>query len=256
MVPSRARGVNGPRSRDAGDPCPCAPEDVDEDRGRARAGPVGPGSGSGLVAGGGAVQGVVRLAIVGAGIRGAGYARLVAATGRARVVAVAEPRADRRERLARDHGIAPDMAFADWRELADRPRLADAVIVATQDALHVAPAVALTGRGYHMLLEKPMAPTEAGAAEIMAAVEAAGTMLAVCPVMRYSPYTRALKALLDAGRVGEVVGVQHLEPIGWWHFAHSYVRGNWRRADESSPMLLAKCCHDIDWLAHVIGRPV
>jgi predicted dehydrogenase len=198
----------------------------------------------------------VTLAIVGAGIRGASYAHLAAAGGRAKVVAVAEPRADRRERLALDHGIPAGMAFSDWRELAERPRLADAVVIATQDAAHVDPAVGLSEAGYHVLLEKPMAPTEAGAERIVAAVEAAGTMLAVCHVMRYSPYTRTLKSLLDAGRVGEVVGVQHMEPIGWWHFAHSYVRGNWRRSDESSPMLLAKCCHDIDWLAHVIGRPV
>jgi predicted dehydrogenase len=76
-----------------------------------------------------------------------------------------------------------------------------------------------------------------------------------CRRARQSAYTSALKGLIDAGRIGALVSVQHLEPIGWWHFAHSYVRGNWRREDESSPMLLAKCCRDIDWLAYIIGRP-
>ncbi|GAA4606775.1 Gfo/Idh/MocA family oxidoreductase [Actinoallomurus liliacearum] len=197
----------------------------------------------------------VTLALVGAGMRGSDYGRRAVRDGRARVVAVADPVAERRERAAAEHGLGPDQVFTDWRELAALPRRADGVIVATRDGEHVEPAVAFAERGYHLLLEKPMAPTEAGSAAIAAAAERAGVMLAVCHVMRYSAYTRTLKGLIDAGRIGAVAGVQHLEPIGWWHFAHSYVRGNWRRADESSPMLLAKCCHDIDWLAHIIGRP-
>ncbi|MFF1687770.1 MULTISPECIES: Gfo/Idh/MocA family oxidoreductase [unclassified Streptomyces] len=74
--------------------------------------------------------------------------------------------------------------------------------------------------------------------------------------MRYAPYTRRLKEFLDAGRIGDIVSVQHLEPIGYWHFAHSFVRGNWRRTDESTFTLLSKSCHDIDWLSHIVGRPV
>ena len=77
---------------------------------------------------------------------------------------------------------------------------------------------------------------------------------AVAHVLRYTPYTRLVRRLLDEGALGEVVSVQHLEPVGFWHHAHSYVRGNWRREDEAGPMLLAKCCHDLDWLSHVIGR--
>jgi predicted dehydrogenase len=81
-------------------------------------------------------------------------------------------------------------------------------------------------------------------------------LFAVCHVMRYRPYTRLVKQLVDDGRIGEVVSVQHLEPVGHWHYAHSYVRGNWRRTDEASFMLLAKSGHDIDWLRHIVGRPI
>ena len=197
----------------------------------------------------------VTFALVGAGIRGIDHARRAVRGGRARVVAVAEPRTEQRSRVAAEHGLAADRCFAGWQDLAALPRLADAVIIATQDDLHTGPAVAFAGLGYHLLLEKPMAPTEAGSSAIAEAAERAGIMLSVCHVMRYSAYTRTLKKLIDDGRVGDVISVQHLEPIGWWHFAHSYVRGNWRRQDESSPMLLAKCCHDIDWLAHIIDRP-
>ncbi|MBB5080603.1 Gfo/Idh/MocA family protein [Nonomuraea endophytica] len=191
---------------------------------------------------------MVTLAVVGAGSRGSGYARR--AEGRARVVAVADPLAARRERF-------PEAAhYADWRELAALPRQADAVIIATMDADHVEPAVRFAELGYHILLEKPMAVSEQDCRTIVAAAEKAGTVFAVCHVMRYTPYTRALKSLLDAGAIGEIVSVQHLEPVGWWHQAHSYVRGNWRRTDESTFMLLAKSCHDLDWLVHIMGRQV
>ncbi|GAA4681812.1 streptomycin biosynthesis protein StrI [Phytohabitans rumicis] len=198
---------------------------------------------------------MVTLAVVGAGMRGQQYAQLAVETGRARVVAVADPSAARREAMAAAYGIPADAVFEDWTDLAARPRLADAAIVATQDRNHVGPTVALAEAGYHLLLEKPIAPTEEEAQTIVSAAERAGVQLAICHVLRYTPLTRHVRALLDAGRIGELVSVQHLEPIGWWHFAHSYVRGNWRRADLATPMLLAKACHDMDWLQYIIGRP-
>jgi predicted dehydrogenase len=131
---------------------------------------------------------------------------------------------------------------------------ADGVIIATQDSEHVEPAVWFAGLGYHILLEKPMATSEADCVRIIEAVERAGSMLAVCHVLRYTPYTRKIRELIAAGRIGTPVSVQHLEPVGWWHYAHSYVRGNWRREDESGPMLLTKSCHDIDWIMYVMGE--
>ncbi|HUA30557.1 MAG TPA: Gfo/Idh/MocA family oxidoreductase [Streptosporangiaceae bacterium] len=198
----------------------------------------------------------VTMAVLGAGSRGTTYAGFAAQSGgRAEVVAVVEPRAERRETLAGELGVPADMRFADWRELAARPRLADAVIVATPDREHVGPAIAFAGLGYHVLLEKPIAPTWDECVAVVEAVERAGVILAVCHVMRYTAYTGAVRRAVAGGAVGQVVGVEHLEPVGWWHFAHSYVRGNWRREDSSGPSLLTKCCHDLDWLRHITGRP-
>ncbi|MER6944626.1 Gfo/Idh/MocA family oxidoreductase [Nonomuraea sp. NPDC000554] len=193
---------------------------------------------------------MVTLAVVGAGSRGTSYARHAVESGQALVVAVADPSAGRRARY-------PEAAhYADWRELAALPRQADAVIIATQDREHVEPAVRFADLGYDILLEKPMAVSEDDCRQIVAAAERSGAIFAVCHVLRYTPYTRALKSLIDAGRIGEIVSIQHLEPVGWWHQAHSYVRGNWRRADESTFMLLAKSCHDLDWLVHLTGKQV
>jgi predicted dehydrogenase len=176
----------------------------------------------------------VSLAIAGAGNRGGRYAEWAEAhPDRARVVAVADPRDFQRETMAERHGIPPERTFRSWEELADAGR-----------------------HGYHLLVEKPLAPTEWGCRAITDAVGEAGVMLAVGHVMRYTPYTRLLMEVLASGRIGEIMSIQHLEPVGYWHQAHSYVRGNWRREDQSSPMLLAKSCHDIDWMRHVVGQPI
>lgn len=199
----------------------------------------------------------VRLAIVGAGSRGTGYAAwALQHPDRARVVAVAEPRADRRQHLAAGHGLAGDDAFETWRELLAAEPAADAVVIATLDADHIGPAIGFASTGYHTLLEKPMAPTADECIRLVEAVDRTGVIAAVCHVLRYTPYTTRLKQIIDSGGIGDIVSVQHLEPVGFWHQAHSFVRGNWRREDEASFMLLAKSCHDLDWLRHIVGAPI
>jgi predicted dehydrogenase len=196
----------------------------------------------------------VRLAVLGAGSRGNAYGRWVLAhPDRARVVAVAEPDPVRRARFAASHRCE---AFEDWQPLLDAGLGLDAVVIATQDAMHLGPALTAASRGLHILLEKPIAPTAEDCATVVSAVREAGVLLCVGHVLRYAPYTRLVRSLLDAGAIGEIVSVQHHEPVGYWHQAHSFVRGNWRRSDLSSFMLLSKSCHDIDWLQHIVGRPI
>jgi len=197
----------------------------------------------------------VTIAIIGAGGRGQGYAEYAQKhPSEGKVVAVADPVAFRREKLRREHRIPAENAFADWRGLAARKKLADAVIIGTQDRMHTEPAIAFAKRGYHMILEKPMAPTAEECREIVKAVKKAGVIFAVGHVMRYTAYYEALKKLIDKGAVGEVMAVQHIEPVGFWHQAHSFVRGHWRNSKLSSFMLLAKSCHDIDILQFLIGK--
>lgn len=114
--------------------------------------------------------------------------------------------------------------------------------------------MAFADLGYDLLLEKPMAPTEPEARRIVEAVERNGVVFAVGHVMRYTAYTRALKTILASGELGTLASVQHLEPVGWWHQAHSFVRGAWREEKTSGPMLLTKSCHDLDWLLHIIEK--
>ncbi len=198
----------------------------------------------------------VTAIVVGAGGRGMTYSMFSQEhPDRLKIVGVAEPLEYNRSKMVAAYNLPAENVFSDWKELASKPRLADMVIIATQDAMHAEPAIAFAEKGYAILLEKPMAPTEADCQRIVKAAKENQVLFGVCHVMRYTHYTQKLKALVDSGLIGEVVTMQHLEPVGYWHQAHSFVRGNWRNEQESSFMLLAKSCHDLDWIRYIMGEP-
>lgn len=200
----------------------------------------------------------LNLVLIGAGQRGARtYAPYAFAhPDQVRFVAVAEPDSARRERFAADHDLDESVCFAEWQTLIASGIEADAAIITTQDQMHVEPAVAAMAAGYHILLEKPMAHTLAGCVELVQAAERTGRILQICHVLRYSPFWRALHTVLESGRLGEIITVEHRENVAHWHMAHSFVRGNWRNQALSSPMILAKCCHDLDVLVWNLASPV
>ena len=196
----------------------------------------------------------ITLALLGAGNRGAdAYGHYAFRHPEEfRFIAVAEPHEDRREAFAVTHGIPAEHTFATWEDLLARPRLADALIVATQDRMHFAPAMAALALGYHLLLEKPMSPVPGECLTLAEEAGRRGQILLVSHVLRYTPFFATIRRLLDEGHLGRIIAIQHNENVGYWHMAHSYVRGNWRRAEDASPMILAKSCHDLDillWLA-------
>ncbi len=170
-------------------------------------------------------------------------------------VAVAEPNPERRNLFALAHGIPPELRFKDWDELYAAGKLADLCFVTTQDRFHTGPALGALALGYHVLLEKPMAVTEQDCRRLVTASEAADRQLRIAHVLRYTKFFSTVKAAVEQGLIGKIVNINHSENVSYWHFAHSYVRGNWRRADESSPIVLAKTCHDLDLLYWLIGAP-
>lgn len=195
------------------------------------------------------------IVIIGAGSRGLGYAENIKQYGEPnQVVGVVDPNP---ARVCRVQGlfpnIKPDMVFTDWYDFVARGKCADAVVIATQDKLHKAPAVACADLGYHILLEKPMATSIRDCQLIVQAVKRNKIIFAVCHVLRYTNFYQKLREATRA--IGDIITIQHFEHVGFWHAAHSYVRGNWRNTKESSFMLLAKSCHDIDILRFLVGRP-
>lgn len=171
-----------------------------------------------------------------------------------KIVAAADPLETRRS-LAQDrHHIKDELLFQDWTEVCEKERFADVAIVSTPDTSHVEPALALLKLGYHVLLEKPMALSAEDCWKLVHCAEETDRILTVCHVLRYAPYFREMKNFLDQGHLGQLITVRHFEPVNFWRFAHSFVRGNWSQSKESSPFILAKSCHDFDLLAYLIGR--
>lgn len=197
----------------------------------------------------------VTFGIIGAGSRGLfSYAPFALSCPQdAKIISVAEPREWFRSEAQRIHSIDAKNVFSNWQEFLQAPKIADAVIIATHDSDHVASAIAAAEKGYDILLEKPMATTEEGCREIAAAVKRTGVLLGVCHVLRYTPYFRKMREIVQSGVLGQIVSFRHLEQVQFWHQAHSYVRGNWRKESDSSPMILAKSCHDLDILLFVLG---
>ncbi|HHQ6633566.1 TPA: Gfo/Idh/MocA family protein [Serratia fonticola] len=198
----------------------------------------------------------VRVLVIGAGARGEIYSRYALAHPELmQVVAVAEPRDTYRQQFVAQHGISPENVFTDWQQAVAAGKLADAVMICTQDTLHLAPALAFAKQGYHMLLEKPLSPDASECRTIVEEVERQGIIFSVGHVLRYTRYTQKLKQLLRDKVIGDIVSLQHLEPVGYWHQAHSFVRGNWRNDQQAAFMLLQKSCHDIDWIRYVMDTP-
>lgn len=197
----------------------------------------------------------VTAVVLGTGSRGsvyAGYAK--EHPEQLQIIAVADPREDRRNMLADKLNLSESARFASWQALLAHPRMADCAFVCTLDDDHTEPAIKAMELGYHLLLEKPMSNTEEECRAIVAAAKRTNRTLAVCHVLRYTPFYMTLKNLIDRGEIGEVTTINQIENVGYWHQAHSFVRGNWRTVRETSPMLLQKSCHDMDIILWLMGK--
>jgi predicted dehydrogenase len=151
--------------------------------------------------------------------------------------------------------VKKENRFGDFSEVFKKGKLADAVVISTPDDVHYEPCMMALEKGYQVLLEKPIAPTEKECTDILAAAKKHNRIVAVCHVLRYAPYFVALKQAVDSGVIGDVISVQHLEPILFDHMAHSYVRGNWHNSKKTTPIILAKSCHDLDIIRWIVGKP-
>src|SRR5437899_2022009 len=172
---------------------------------------------------------------------------------KARFVAVVEPDDGRLARFGEAHRIPADRRFSSWEELAARPQIAPSLVNATMDRTHRASTLALLAAGYDILLEKPIATTPEECRDIVEAAERGGQLLQIAHVLRYAPFFLAMRDLVTGKRLGEIVSVDWRENLAFWHFAHSYVRGNWANSQRGGPMILTKCCHDLDLLVWLFG---
>lgn len=194
--------------------------------------------------------------VIGAGARGSIYTQYASLYPNSlKVVGVSDINEFRRNRMADQFHVPAENRMGDWSEVFKRPKFADLVFITTPDALHYAPCMKALEMGYHVLLEKPAAQTEKHCLDILHQAQKYNRIVAICHVLRYAPYFKALKDLVSSGKIGELVSVQHLEPIERIHFSHSYVRGNWNNSAKSTPAVISKSCHDLDILRWIIDKP-
>ena len=196
-----------------------------------------------------------KVIVIGAGGRGTGYTNIMSSTpDMFKVVGVAEPIDDRREYIKEKHGIAEENCFDTWEKILAVPKFADVAIISTMDRMHTEPAIKAMELGYDLLLEKPAAPTPEECALINQKAKELGRKVVVCHVLRYTPFFKTLKKLINDGVIGDVVNIEHIECVGNTHQSHSFVRGNWGNEERSSFMLLQKCCHDLDILQWLLDK--
>lgn len=197
---------------------------------------------------------VYTVAILGVGGRGgeAYGSEFIKRPDKYKVVALCDFSEAKLEKYGERFGVEKALRFTDEGEFFKEKR-ADVLAVCTLDKDHVRHAVAGLKLGYDLLLEKPVSDSREECEELLAAQAKYGGRVCVCHVLRYAPAFVKVGELLDEGRIGRLVTVESLEQVAYFHQAHSYVRGNWRRAEETTPMILAKCCHDLDLMQYYAG---
>ncbi|MCL2426944.1 MAG: Gfo/Idh/MocA family oxidoreductase [Oscillospiraceae bacterium] len=197
----------------------------------------------------------IKAILIGAGQRGNAYCDEVAEIeGAMQIVGVAEPDDVRRTEFQKKHDLDDAVCLNTWQDVFKKEKWANVVIIATQDNMHYEPAMAAIEQGYDILLEKPIAPTARECMDIAKAAHEKGVKVVVCHVLRYSSMFKAIKDILDNGEIGDIITVVHNENVGNTHHAHSYVRGKWAKREESTPMILAKSCHDMDMIQWLVDK--
>ncbi|MFW5847069.1 MAG: Gfo/Idh/MocA family protein [Nanoarchaeota archaeon] len=195
--------------------------------------------------------------IIGAGNRGTGFANSVLNFKiPLKIKAVAEPISEKRKKYSKDYKISKKYLFETGEQALNKNLPFDLVYIATPDRTHVKLALQALDLGYNLILEKPMATNAEDCMKIIKSQEKTGKTLSIMHVLRYAPFFQKLKNIIDSRELGKLLSVDLTERIGYWHFAHSYVRGNWRQESESGPVILTKSCHDLDIISWLVNSKV
>jgi len=199
----------------------------------------------------------IRVLILGCGARGKDtYTKQICTklSDVAEIVGAIDLDSKKLEEMQKEYGVPKEVCYTDADKILDGEKIADIVFICTLDKLHYSYAIKAMKKGYHILLEKPISPDLKECIEIERVAKEYNRKVVVCHVLRYTPFYREIKRWINKGVVGDIVSMQAIEMVGYWHQAHSFVRGNWCNKEETSPMILQKCCHDFDILLWLCGK--
>ena len=198
------------------------------------------------------------VSVIGLGNRGTEYMGFLKYFHRSKVeiFALCDARQQALDDIAPKYGVPKERQFLSPDVFFAHGVLSDGLIIATQDASHYEITKQAILTGYKcILLEKPVSGVKAEYLALRDLAQEHGALLIICHVLRYSNYYSKIKEIIQSGKLGDIVSINHTENVGYFHFAHSFVRGNWRSETESTPSILAKCCHDIDLIAWFMESP-
>lgn len=196
---------------------------------------------------------MITFAVLGLGNRGSVYSDNIVKHNNAKIVSVCDVSPASLNRARELYGVKEEDLFDNEEKFFEKKR-ADVLIVATLDGLHCRQTVKALSLGYDVLLEKPVAPTMEECNEIYAAAQKYGRDVVVCHNLRYTPFYQKLKTLIASGVIGEVLSVEQAENVAYSHYMCSFIRGKWHSAEETSPIILQKCCHDLDLISWFVGK--
>lgn len=201
---------------------------------------------------------LVTALLFGAGARGADAYGFYALSHPEQIkfIGVAEPLASRRRDFALRHLIPVEKCFETWQDALKLEKFADVVINCTQDQMHFESGFAALNAGYDMLIEKPICHTLPLTIKLVETANSLNKQLHVCHVLRFTDFFKSVRQITKSGTLGQIITISLRENVASYHMAHSYVRGNWRKSEMSAPMILTKCCHDLDFLYWLLGEPV
>lgn len=198
------------------------------------------------------------LAGIGCGSRTRTYLKLaMERPDRYAITALADPVSERTAAVLQSvpEGEREDiLVFPDAESLLSHGKLADVAVIGTQDELHFEPCRKALQDGYDVLLEKPIAKTLRESLYLRDLAAELGRRVLICHVLRYTPFYRTIRQVIQSGELGRIMTFNANEGVEPWHFAHSFVRGHWGNSKTSTPMIVAKCCHDMDILYWLMGR--
>ena len=198
---------------------------------------------------------VITIAVAGYGLRGQCYSQYTLEHPESmKVVAVADIVREKVDAAKELFHLPEEMCFDSAEEMLKQPQLADLMFICTQDRQHVPMALEALERGYHVMTEKPISPDVEECIQLQRKAHELGKVVTVCHVLRYSPFYQKVKEVMESGQLGEIRNISAHEDVGYFHQAHSFVRGNWRNSIETSPMILAKSCHDMDLIQWLMGQ--
>ncbi len=194
------------------------------------------------------------IVAIGVGNRMRTYMQYVAQhPGKARLAAVVEPDDIRRNAMGDKFRIPAEYRFHDYNEYFASGMRTDVAFICTPERDHFKPCMDALRTGHHVLLEKPIAQNYEECLQIAEAARTAGKVVYICHILRYHPVFMKIKELVSSGKYGRIISINHIENVGVERMTHSYVRGTMNTEEGNNPMLLAKCCHDIDFLLWISG---